>query len=97
MDDDDMIEEITRIILTNYFNSSAPHIQKKLVPLQRPPWLTNHNKPLDTIREASIYNDTSWASSEILTLLLHSFFATLCYSIIAMRVFVIIRKRREKN
>jgi len=96
MNDDELIKEITRIIFTKYFNSSAPHIRKTLVPHKKPPWLAIQTNP-PSIPEASIQENSFWSNSDILSLLLHSFFATLCYSLIAMRVISIIRKRRERN
>ena len=58
MNEKELIEEITRIILTNHYNSSAPHVPKKLVPNEKPPWLTNKNKPA-LIQEAPIQEQQS--------------------------------------
>ena len=80
MNEKELIEEITRIILTNHYNSSAPHVPKKLAPNEKPPWLTNKNKPALN-PEASNQEHSSWTNSDIISLVLQSFFATLCYQI----------------
>ena len=95
MNDTELVEQIARTILQKHYNSNVHRSGKKLVPDKKPPWLAVKDKT--PIPQSSKEENRSWTTSDIIPILLHSFLATLCYSIIVMRAFAALRKRRERN